>query len=287
MFSIRIALLCVFSLFAFACSKNEPVKYAIVYGISQYPYMGFELPYSANDATSVSKLRIINDQDLLLFYFSGHGLSKQTMLEVTDSIVDDDYFSMLLYHDYSYNSLVEYINDNSLSNKKLAQLFYTLPYGIKIGVIDACYSGHMIADQSVIDYIPDNYDGTMIQKKDFGTIFHDAVNNFHSLKNKGSRIGYTLLTSCGRNEMSWDGFFSHSVFTYFFLMSAEQGDLNKDGVITALESYCYIYAAFQKYWNTPKQDSDWNFLPRITGGAEDIIIFEHPTIINSAILNSQ
>jgi hypothetical protein len=68
-------------------------------------------------------------------------------------------------------------------------------------------------------------------------------------------------------------------------MAAEQGDLSKDGVTTALEAYSYIFAACQKYWNTPKQNAEWNFLPAITGGAEDVILFERPTLINTDILN--
>ncbi|GHT52459.1 hypothetical protein AGMMS49982_12750 [Bacteroidia bacterium] len=316
MYPIKTIILVILSLLMCSCSINEPVKYAIVYGVSEYPYPGLELPYSANDAVSVSRLlehlgyevilrtddeasmqniekdfatlsRMIDDNDLFLFYFSGHGLSKQTMLELNDSIVGDDYFSMLLYHEFAYSNLSQYINANTLSNQKLNQLFNTLPDGLKMGVIDACYSGHLINNQGIVDYTPDDYDGSVIRDNDFSTIVGDAIGNYNSLKNKGSNTGYMLLTSSGSNEVSWDGFFSHSVFTYFFLMSAEQGDLNKDGVITALESYCYAYAACQKYWNTPTQDAVWNFLPKITGGAEDLIIFGHPTIITATILNSQ
>ncbi|MDR1343220.1 MAG: caspase family protein [Prevotellaceae bacterium] len=300
---------------ALACSKaNKPAKYAVVYGISAYPYPGLELSYSANDAVSVSRLlekqgyevilrtdsaasmrnierdfatvaRIIDDNDLCLFYFSGHGLFAQTIEEQCDSAVADDYFSMLLYHRFTYPDVCRYIDENALSGEKLSQLFASLPRGLRVGVIDACYSGALKQRQPVVDYTPDDYDGGEIEYPDASATVSDAVRRYSSLKNLGSGIGYTLLASSGSKEVSWDGFFSHSVFSYFFIMSAEQGDLNKDGVITALESYSYIYAACQKYWNTPKQDAEWNFLPAVTGGAEDIILFERPTLINTAILN--
>jgi hypothetical protein len=298
-----------------ACSKtNEPVKYAIVYGISAYPYPGLELSYSANDAVSVSRLlerqgyevilradsaasmrnierdfatiaRIIDDNDLCLFYFSGHGLFAPTMQEQCDTVVDDNYFSMLLYHTFSYPNLCRYINENALNGEKLSRLFASLPRGLKVGLIDACYSGALVQQQPVVDYTPSDYDGGLLQSPKLSVSISDAIQKYNSLKNTGSGIGYTLLASSGSKEVSWDGFFSHSVFSYFFIMSAEQGDLNKDGVITVLEAYSYIFAACQKYWNTPARDAEWNFLPAITGGAEDIILFEHPTLINTDILN--
>jgi hypothetical protein len=300
---------------AVACSKtNTPTKYAIVYGISAYPYPGLELSYSANDAVSVSRLlekqgyevilrtdtsasmhnvvrdfatiaRIIDDNDLCLFYFSGHGLFAPTIQEQCDSVVGDDYFSMLLHHKFSYADLCQYINENALDGENLSRLFASLPRGLKVGIIDACYSGALKRQQAVVDYTPADYDGGTLQRPELSGIISDAVKRYNSFANTGSRIGYTLLASSGSKEVSWDGFFSHSVFTYFFIMAAEQGDLNKDGVTTALEAYSYIFAACQKYWNTPKQDAEWNFLPAITGGAEDVILFERPTLINTDILN--
>jgi hypothetical protein len=273
------------------------------------------LPYSANDAVSVSRLfeksgyevilradtaatlyqlerdfatiaRMVDYNDLFVFYFSGHGLSAETFVDM-DKTVADDYFSMLLYHDFVYGNVEQYIDENAVDHTKISQLFGTLPPCLKAGVIDACYSGALIDRQSVVDYVPNDYDGKPIDDKTFASIAADARKTYTSLRNQGNGIGYTMIASSGSKEVSWDGFFSHSVFTYFFLMSAEQGDLNKDGVITSLESYSYVFAACQKYWNTPAQDSVWNFLPHITGGAEDIILFSRPLLINEGILNSQ
>jgi hypothetical protein len=314
--TLKKPIVAIFSLLlTMACSKtNTPVKYAIAYGISAYPYPGLELSYSANDAVSVSRLlerqgyevilrtdsaasmhnlerdfaaiaRISDDNDLCLFYFSGHGLFAPTIQEQCDSIVGDDYFSMLLHHKFSYANLCQYINENALDGKKLSQLFASLPCGLKVGVIDACYSGALRRQQPVVDYTPTDYDGGKLHYPGLSVTISDAIEKYSSLKNTGSGIGYTLLASSGSKEVSWDGFFSHSVFTYFFLMAAEQGDLNKDGVTTVLEAYSYIFAACQKYWNTPKQDAEWNFLPTITGGAEDVILFERPTLISTDILN--
>jgi hypothetical protein len=37
-------------------------------------------------------------------------------------------------------------------------------------------------------------------------------------------------------------------------MAAEQGDTSGDGGITAMETYGYKRAAFEKYWNSEEKD---------------------------------
>jgi hypothetical protein len=69
-------------------------------------------------------------------------------------------------------------------------------------------------------------------------------------------------------------------------MSAEQGDLNNDGSVTLLESYNYVYKAYQKYWNSLEFDKDWNFLPHISGSAVDIMIFDKEITIDNYIKNN-
>lgn len=306
---------CIIILLLLSCSQNHPAKYAIVYGISDYPYVGIDLPFSANDAISISKLlekygysvilrtdssatmsnleddvnrvsQIVNSNDLFVFYFSGHGISQGTMVEFGDSSSPSGYFSMLLYHKPIYKTITEYINNSGLTKEKINSLINSVPCKIKCELIDACYSGTIINKRDVVDYTPSDYNGQNDNIPDCQSIFRDAVyaykNNFVNGTNNDPEI--LTITSSGGDEISWDGFFSHSVFTYFFLMSAEQGDLNGDGIISALESYAYIRAAFEKYWNTSNNDAEWNYLPQITVGSEDVVLFDHSTIVNSSIL---
>ena len=273
------------------------------------------MPFSANDAASISKLlekngysvilrtdssatlnnleidinrisQIVNADDLFLFYFSGHGISQGTMIEFGDNSTPEGYFSMLLYHKPVYSTITEYIKNSGLTKEKLNSLVGGIPCDVKCNIIDACYSGNLIDRIDVVDYTPANYDGLNDRIPDFTTIFQDATHAYKEnlLNNRANNSEILTITSSGGNEISWDGFFSHSVFTYFFLMSAEQGDLNGDGVITSLESFSYTRAAFKKYWNTSNNDADWNYLPQITVGSEDIILFDHATIVNSSIL---
>jgi hypothetical protein len=315
---MRPAAIVILLLLALACSRNPPMKYAIVYGISDYPYVGIDLPYSANDAESVRRLfesygysvilrkdtaatlgnleadidrvaNVINENDLFAFYFSGHGVGQSAMLEIGDTAVETGYFAMLMYHKATYGDISEYVRDNGLTKARLDDLIKRVPTGVKCAVIDACYSGLLINKTNVVDYTPDDYNGEKVNKPDFEGILRDAAHIYKKevMGRSGQGNECLTITSSGGGEISWDGFFSHSVFTYFWLMAAEQGDIDGDGVITALEAYVYTRAAFEKYWNSADKDADWNYLPQITGGSEDIVMFEHASIIGKSILTPE
>jgi hypothetical protein len=241
-------------LFCFGCSRNKPSKYAIVYGIADYSNVEINLAYSANDAISVSRLLekygytvilrtdttatiknleadfstmagIVDDNDLFMFYFSGHGLSKQTLLDFGDSTAPDDYFAMLLNHQFTYSNMLDYIKENSVSNGKLTQLMSRISKGIKIAVIDACYSGGAITNRPVVDYSPDDFNGHYGDDPDLKTILDDAGHIYKTnvLGRNGTDPGYMILSSCGRNEISWDGFFLAQRFFVFLFKGRRAG----------------------------------------------------------------
>jgi len=313
---MRVYLFLLFSISLFSCSDEPaPKKYAIVYGISCYPISEFKLPYSSNDAESVKLLlekdgynvicridssasldtlvndfthvsKIIHPNDLFLFYFSGHGLSNKTMISFNDTTKNAQYFSVLLYNKNIEYPLDKYLNKSVLTIKKLNELFSVVGSKAKVAVVDACYSGLTLTDKAVVDVLPDNYDGTDIKHLSTSEIFNQACSNYMArMSRNGPTQNFLLLTSAGNDEVAWDGFFSHSVFTYFFLMAAEQGDLNSDGKITLLETYNYSMAAYQKYWNTPLRDNDWNYLPRISGKAVDVTVFSKKHAVDNSIIN--
>jgi hypothetical protein len=305
-----------FLLALLACSRNEPAKYALVYGISDYPYFGIDLPYSAADARSVAlllqsfgyivTLRVdsaatmqnldadfaslaasMGNNDLFLFYFSGHGLSSLTMHDFGDSTVQADYFSFLLHHSFSYSNLLEYIASNGVTSAYLSSLLASIPSGIKVTVLDACYSGQVLPAPVVVDHTPADYVGDTIEPPAYYSILKEAAHIYkeYILSGSANLSDGIIITSSGPAEISWDGFFGHSVFSYFFLKSAELGDIDGDGCVTSLEAYAFARAAMGKYWNSSNQTADWNFLPHITGGAADVVLFEHTTSVGSSLLS--
>lgn len=277
----KIALIVTLMLLGVGCTKEcLPKKYAIIYGISAYPHPDINLECSANDAISISRLlrklgyetilrtdgeatkenlnydfdsvaKVIEKDDFCLFFYSGHGIYSKTMEEICDSIVPDNYFAILLHGPMVDLKLKSYVNNNAVCFDALSRLYDKIPRSLKIGVIDACYSGAMRRESTVVDYLPDDYDGGTIERPNASERIKDAMQNYSTLRNVGSNIGFALLASSGSKEVSWDGFFSHGVFSYFLIRSAEDGDLNGDRVVTMSEAYNYIFSSVQKYWNTP------------------------------------
>jgi hypothetical protein len=306
------------TLLLFSCSRYPPSKFAIVYGISDYAYPTIKLPYSANDGKSVAALlesygysvilrvdtsatkenlvkdiervsRAIGSNDLFFFYFSGHGIDRQTMVDLGEAGYPADYFSMLFHHRFTYRNLAEYVKANSVSKSELADLFGSIPTGVKVSVLDACYSGLAANKNAVADFTPDNYAGEALRVPKTVDIIREAAHVYANTFLNGHKplSGYVALSSSGGGEISWDGFFEHSVFTYFFLLAAEQGDIDNDGAVTMLEAHAFVTAALQKYWNSDSGDSEWNFLPHISGDACDPVIFDRRILLSDAIISPE
>ncbi len=302
-------------LFLTTCATQEQSqRFALVYGISDYPYIGLDLPYCSNDAVSVSRLLTragyevkcrtdkevtlynarqdfidlsakMNSRDVCFFYFSGHGINKGNIVAIGDTVMNEDYFTLLFHNKNIPTKMLHYIYNSAASIDTLEKWFDMLQ-GYKIVVVDACYSGNIISSNTMIDKTPDDYIGKP-DKISTSKIFSDAINHYFDKKIYSKLRKSLILSSSGKKEVSWDGFFSHSVFTYFFLHSGQDGDIDKDRSITLLESYFYTYNAMNKYWNSAEKDADWNFLPHISGSAVDIVIFDKPVIVDSFIVNYQ
>jgi uncharacterized caspase-like protein len=71
---------------------------------------------------------------------------------------------------------------------------------------------------------------------------------------------------------------NHGVFTYYLLDAAINGDTNRDGIVTTTEAYAYTEAKI-KAWYLGLSDAAIAhfgysaFLPHISGGARDLVLF--------------
>lgn len=292
--------------FNVSCSFLKPENYnsyALVIGVSEYPVSSIRLYYASKDAKEVGNMLkenkyntiILTDKDatveninksideinskitkndLFLFYFSGHGINSLEAKELNASINGN--YSILVHNgaSSSYEDPGNYVTKNSLSEKDLSRIFSKIKTPAKTAFIDACYSGGFISSFESIH--KKNYNIKNEENIDLSIVFSNAVksrsisfsSNFSS---KGGIKDVLVVSSSKSNELSWEGYKNHSVFTYFFLTSKDYADLDNNKYITTLEIYAYIKAGIEIYWNS--KNTDKSFLPEISHSTLDFVIF--------------
>jgi len=268
-------------------------KYAVVYGISDYPDPITDLAVADDDAIAMSVL--LDDQgfevipythtdgaatrdqltadmnaiasvatidDLFVFYFSGHGSQAAAGWDGgTETTPESD-------------GLEEYIAlyDDELTDDTLAQLLRAIPCARKVVILDACFSGGFISNALAADAIPpEYYDGP---KGIFGTL-GDAIYLYANFQDYGSDIppGEALvIAATGEQDVAYETD-DNGVMTGFLLESATKADYNFDDYITVSESYFYIYKNINKRFNQLYGASGFAFFPHTSGGPVDYILF--------------
>jgi uncharacterized caspase-like protein len=170
-------------------------KYAIVYGISDYPGTGNDLTVAHSDAEAVGDLLIsqgfqvvlrvtedisavpVNDahidnlnadfndaattanlglEDLFLFYFSGHGTQiSPGTLEQTPGNDEEDEAIVLV--DDAPSAPSDQRSTVYVTDDELAQLLRAIPCARKVVILDSCFAGGFISNALAADAIPPEY----------------------------------------------------------------------------------------------------------------------------------
>ena len=286
-------LLCPFLL---SCSLNPDPgeRYALVYGVAQY--IQYPLNYSADDAIAVGNLLTsrgyreenvlirtdtaatktqlevdlktiaerASSDSLFLFYFSGHGAQWQGFDGSTEEYI-------FLYDPYN-------IYEGRIKDSDLMQLLRTIPSRRKVVILDSCNSGGFIGDFPGIDAIPPDYRGS---KADYFKAAQKAFVKYFANVEEGD-IPYTeavVIAAGGSDELTFEADsdlngnpVAHGILTYYLLKAPRNADKNNDGWITALELYRYVRDRVEKDWNKYLSSEDV-FLPRISGGPLDLVVF--------------
>ncbi len=281
-------------------------KYAVVYGISDYPPGYDDLNFTDDDARDFSDLlaaqgfqvilRVTDDaavdplpvgeatdaqlqadfaavaqtageDDLFLFYFSGHGAvgpsaSPETTENASGSDSNEEY--LVLVNDLLAD-LVLYRDD------QLAADLRALPCIKKIVLIDACNSGGFIGNELETDLIPpslgDSSDESVLD------YLADAISLYTNFDGSTSDItpeNALVIAAAGEREESFESNdYEHGVMTYFLLESAQKGDRNDDGYTTVTEVFDYILRSIQEDWNVTYPA----FAPHVSGGPVDYVLF--------------
>ncbi len=270
-------------------------RYAIVYGVANYKEPITTLFFSVNDAVAVENLlksrgypsehvilrtdseatkdhlqKDIEDiaakakaDSLFLFYFSGHGTQRISIDQSTHEYI------VLYDHANPSNGIVE--------DSELMRLLQKVPSKRKVVLLDSCNSGGFIRDFPGVDAIPPDYRGSGI---DYLKAAQKAFVKYFANVEEGD-IPYTeavVIAAGGALEPVFEKDeingvpIAHGLFTYYLLQAPYSADRNHDGWITTLEAYHYIRDQIEKNWNR-YLSSDEVFLPRISGGPLDLVIF--------------
>jgi hypothetical protein len=280
-----------------SCSVSAPTitapRYALVYGIIDYPGTINDLQYSVNDADSmkglfsqqgwkvsesinsqVTKAQIIIDfaslskissDSTVLLYYSGHG----TTVGTTAYLVTYD--SLIPYYVGTSDETSSFDSTNAISPGDLSAFLAMLPTKNVIVILDSCYSGAFASSSAATDSSPSDY-SSMASYSAFST----AMSHFGSLlvANASASGGKTpiVLSGAGSQEKDYEsGTLGHGIFTYYLLQAATLGDADGDGVVTTTEAYAYAAAAIKSQWDSNPFISA--FLPHISGDTRDLVLF--------------
>ena len=252
------ALVCFPVLLSAACLLEAPyAKYAIVYGISDYEGAIHDLQYAAADATEMAamltgqgysvqeridaaatKTQLLEDiaaaasaakeEDLFLFYFSGHGGQPDTGPE---SAAGD-----------KWNECIYLNGPEAMTDDELVSALALIPCRHKVVILDSCASGGFIGNELEADNIPPSLlEGGRSLLATLGS----AISLYANFDGSSADIPpwkALVLSASGERESSYekDYPFNHGVFTYFLLQAERRADRNRDGSITATEAYDYI-----------------------------------------------
>lgn len=275
-------------LWATSCSLDMRYeKYAIVFGVADYPGTANDLSWTVADAQAmtalltaqgfavyertnagatrtelVSLLGTVNaaaaEEDLVVFYFSGHGgLGAQGVGVI-----------------YLYDDPIE---SGAFTDRELADALRILRPSKKIVIIDACNSGGFIADVADVDGVPADYTGTIYLS--LGKLGSALSAYFTPGADSDITPGEAIvLSAAGEREFSYEDYsdgrlgYSHGVFTYYLLQAPKRGDKNGDGFVTVTEAYDYTRRMIDQYWNSEVYYLE-RFSPHVSGGPLDYVLF--------------
>lgn len=242
---------------------------------------------------------LASEDSSFIFYFSGHGgqdsdiysiFSRNRSSEAEGRDSDEEW--IFLHGSLPIDPLTPEEQLNlALNDNELYEIIAEIPSLMKTVIIDACNSGGFLGSSAEYDMVPQNYQGSSL-----GFRLGDEDNGLSAVKSAFSLyLNFNssdttdipaskaiVLAAAGEQEFSYEYTNSdennpvdpqNGVFTHFLLQSPQFGDTNDDGYITVIEAFSYTSRRIQQTWNT-RYASQYNFLPHVSGGAVDYVLFK-------------
>jgi len=271
--------------FAFDDIAVEVIRYwGVFVGISDYQSIN-DLDFAADDATSIynlflqdsrwdaSRMTLLrnsqasrsavedaitamasnsDDNDICLFFFSGHGgRANEDFIPEDESDGRDEYLSCWDSNDKNYTG--DFLDDDM--GDSLGQIS-----GTTVVMLDTCHSGgHIkaalgksasgkIQKSQNIKCIKKSFEKytIVIRKKD--GFASDLVDKVPTLKDADDQSEIIVLTASDYDELSTESSeLSHGLFTYFLLLGLKSNDVNSNGSVSAEEAFLYLKPALIEY----------------------------------------
>jgi len=221
----------------------------------------------ANIRTQIAALSADPDATILVYY-SGHG-----HIDVASGT------TYILPYDVTITP-----DEKLITPAMLTTWIAAVPAKHRLLILDSCFSGGFTLGDGTVDTAQADYSRMNYQTLDKGLIL-GALSKFGSMvANNLSTYGdqeVLALSASGSEEVSWeaDSIF-HGVFTYYLLEASDFGDADGDGYVTVNEAYAYTKKEIRENWNIDYANSfypdEWDFLPHISGGTGDLVLFDNP-----------
>ena len=243
-------------------------------------YTGLTINDSAVDPNAPSKAAIqadlaslapqVGPNDVVVFYFSGHGM--------TDG--QNEWFVP-----YGGVDPTTGFGDKaaSIEDTEFGGMLGVLGTPRKVVILDTCNSGGFIGNTLEVDAVPPSSGGGLHIVTP--ATIAKAIENYFTLQGSTGGIspygGAMVVSAAGAAESCYETdtlggkTIDHGVMTYYLLQAAGSGDLNKDGRTTALEAFSLVKAGIDTNWNGDPgvQAAGEEFEPRVSGGPVDFVIF--------------
>lgn len=269
-------------------------RYALVIGVQDYPGTSNDLSYPDDDANDMAVIlaaqgwtvsyTLVNSvatyaaikTDIaalstdtgatILVYYSGHG-----------SINDSTSTPYIIPYDGLTTSGTGYDLTKWITPATLTGWLGAVPAKNRLLILDSCYSGGFSLSNSSVDTSPADYSKLNGDTSDTG-LLAAALSKFSTLVSANlSAYGDSevlTLAASGSDEYSYDdATHGNGAFTYYLLKAAASADTDSDGYVTVSEAYAYTKAQIKANWDALYGAYDKDFLPHISGGTGDLVLY--------------